>query len=253
MNRAIKQPSWRSSALWLPWILSNVILAFWLAWQSLALMDFHYSVWYDWLKIDQTIEKYGPQNRYKEAFETTTRQERERLFSEVVASIQHNGQGLADIRYHAPSGAVIDTLFTPDEVGHLEDVGALITRFDQVALLSVVIWLIFLVLLANQRLLAPSWQRIHLVAIASLALAILSVFVIGPKNVFYWLHTVIFPPEHPWFFYYQDSLMATFMKAPDIFGAISVELLLAAIVFYWVVRRIFLRLTAWLLPFFGGD
>lgn len=248
--RGMLNHSWRSSALWLPWVLSNVVLAAWLAWQSLAFINFHYGVWYDWLSIDQTIEKYGPQNRYKKDFTSTTRQERERLFAEVVTSIQNSGKGLAAIRYHAPSGAVIDTLFTADEVGHLEDVGKLVARFDQAAFVCAVTWLTFLGLLVSRRLSIPSWKRIHSVAVGFLVLLIALIFIIGPKAVFYWLHSVVFPPDHPWFFYYQDSLMATFMKAPDIFGAISVEWFVVAIFFYWALRRVFLRMNVWLVRVF---
>src|SRR5690625_5358126 len=59
------------------------------------------------------------------------------------------------------------------------------------------------------------------IAIAALAALIL---LIGPVRVFYALHDYIFPDDNPWFFYYQDSLMTTLMKAPDLFGLIAVFL-----------------------------
>jgi hypothetical protein len=43
------------------------------------------------------------------------------------------------------------------------------------------------------------------------------------------LHTVVFPADHQWFFYYKDSLMASLMKAPDIFAAIAAQLLVVAL------------------------
>jgi hypothetical protein len=50
--------------------------------------------------------------------------------------------------------------------------------------------------------------------------------------VFYALHDWIFPPDRPWFFYYQDSLLTTMMKAPDLFGAIAAEILAVALLLY---------------------
>jgi hypothetical protein len=35
----------------------------------------------------------------------------------------------------------------------------------------------------------------------------------------------VFPEGHQWFFYYQDSLMSTLMKAPYLFGYIALALL----------------------------
>jgi hypothetical protein len=66
----------------------------------------------------------------------------------------------------------------------------------------------------------------------TIAALIAAVLIIGSKKVFYYLHTWIFPPEHPWFFYYQDSLMTTLMKAPDLFGLIA-ALLLALWLLLW--------------------
>ncbi|MCA1791191.1 MAG: hypothetical protein LC667_15470, partial [Thioalkalivibrio sp.] len=54
----------------------------------------------------------------------------------------------------------------------------------------------------------------------------------GPQEVFDGLHEWIFASGHTWFFYYEDSLMTTVMKAPDIFAAIvSTWLVLHLILF----------------------
>ncbi len=69
-----------------------------------------------------------------------------------------------------------------------------------------------------------------LVAVMILCLLVVAVlFLWSFTSVFYYLHTVIFPADHQWFFYYQDSLMATIMKAPDIFSAIAAQLLAVAL------------------------
>src|SRR5690606_5060552 len=60
----------------------------------------------------------------------------------------------------------------------------------------------------------------------------LVIFITGPTKVFYWLHEQIFPDEHEWFFYYQDSLMTTLMKAPDLFGFIAVILVILMMVLW---------------------
>ncbi|MFN2223885.1 MAG: DUF1461 domain-containing protein, partial [Candidatus Promineifilaceae bacterium] len=39
----------------------------------------------------------------------------------------------------------------------------------------------------------------------------------------------ICPPGHQWFFYYQDSLMTTMMKAPVLFAGIAAEWLVLTI------------------------
>jgi hypothetical protein len=58
------------------------------------------------------------------------------------------------------------------------------------------------------------------------------VLAIGPRRVFYRMHEWVFPPENPWFFYYQDSLMSTMMKAPHLFGAIAPVLLALGLLLY---------------------
>ena len=46
------------------------------------------------------------------------------------------------------------------------------------------------------------------------------------------MHEMVFPDDHQWFFYYQDSLMTTLMKAPDIFFAIGAVWAILASVIY---------------------
>jgi len=60
------------------------------------------------------------------------------------------------------------------------------------------------------------------------------VMALGPKAVFYWAHTKIFPAGHQWFFYYEESLMTTLMKAPDIFAFIAL-LLVAVLIALWLL------------------
>lgn len=66
------------------------------------------------------------------------------------------------------------------------------------------------------------------------ALTTITLILFGPTKMFYWLHTKIFPHNHQWFFYYQESLMTTLMKAPDLFGFIAT---------IWAVTAILLFIT----------
>jgi uncharacterized membrane protein len=58
---------------------------------------------------------------------------------------------------------------------------------------------------------------------------------VGFREVFYAFHEAIFPPDHQWFFYYQDSLMSTMMKAPFLFGYIAAALVALALVYLWAL------------------
>ncbi len=55
---------------------------------------------------------------------------------------------------------------------------------------------------------------------------------IGPTKVFYWGHEVVFPENNQWFFYYEDSLMSTMMKAPALFGPIAGQLLFCTLILW---------------------
>ncbi|MDZ7747429.1 MAG: hypothetical protein U5K43_00040 [Halofilum sp. (in: g-proteobacteria)] len=73
-------------------------------------------------------------------------------------------------------------------------------------------------------------------------------FAVGPVDLFYWLHEQVFPPDHQWFFHYQESLMSMMMRAPDLFGAIAVLWLALTLVvgatIAWGIGRILQRRAA---------
>ena len=58
------------------------------------------------------------------------------------------------------------------------------------------------------------------------------VFLVGPTKIFYLGHELVFPDNHQWFFYYQESLMSTIMKAPALFGPIAFQLLLLTLLLW---------------------
>lgn len=220
--------------------LSLLIVAFWLAWQLLVPVDFGYRAAYSLLAIDQHVEKYGPQNRYKQDFAKTTAAEQQRLFGAIVHEIQHGGSGLRRINYTTTDGRRYSLLREAEAV-HLQDVANLITLFDHVAWVALAVLATTIVLMKRAAQPAPSVLRMLSGLGMLVGLCGLILLVIGPTQTFYWLHTQIFPADHEWFFYYQDSLMTTLMKAPDLFGFIAgLWVVLALVVLalaYWGITR----------------
>ena len=216
------------------WLLlpAAALAALWLAWRCLAAVDFVFPALYEALDIHGHIEHFAPQNRYKAGFETTTREERLRLFGAIVDAIHASGRGLAELEYRDPGGRSIDRLLREPEVVHLQDVANLVDRIAPVGWLAVAWAGIHLLLIRLLGWRVPPLGRLLGASLAATAAGVLLVFVIGAKQVFYWLHDLVFPPENPWFFYYQDSLMSTMMKAPDLFGAIAAVLLLLGLAIY---------------------
>jgi len=228
------------------WLLlpAAALAALWLAWRGLALVDFGYPVLYDAMDVHGHIETFAPQNRHKADFGLTTREERIRLFGEIVDAIHASGAGLAELEYRAPDGRVIDTLLREPEVGHLQDVANLVDRIAPIGWLAVA-WTTTHLLLIQ----LFGWRMALLVRLLGASMLAVAagagvVLLIGAKRVFYWLHDLVFPPDHPWFFYYQDSLMSTMMKAPDLFGAIAVILLLLGLLLYTGVLLLARRLSS---------
>lgn len=221
----------RPSVYWTGYGLLSIPTSLLLSWWLLAQLNFLYPVWYQVLAIDRHVAVFAPQNRYREHFERTDRQEHLRLFGELNRAIHDRGRGLAELRYHDPDGRLLGRFLTDPERRHLEDVSGLLQRTLPVGWLAAGLWL-----LASGGLYRRSWRPppvrrflggmlIGLVVLGGV------VALIGPVKLFYAWHEWVFPPENPWFFYYQESLMTTMLKAPDLFIAIGAVWLLAA----WVL------------------
>lgn len=217
-----------SVSLWLVFITCLVVSSLYLSFRLLALVDYGYPLWYEVMDVEQTIATYGPQNHNKQNFQHTDKRERLRLFSAINHSVLHGGSGLAEIRYRDREGHTVDSLLTEAEILHLQDVSDLISRLNHGALLCFALLLVSGSLLWGTR--APQLTtRQKAYSATGLALsAALPLLLWGPQQVFYQLHIWIFPADHPWFFYYQDSLMSTLMQAPNLFAYIAVVLLLVA-------------------------
>lgn len=235
----------RGRLRWLCLTFISFCLAIGISWIVLTPLNFGYQQLYSAINIDQHIATYAPKNIHKKDFQQTDEQERFRLFADIVTAIHQQGEGLAGLAYHTPQGQRIDSLLTHDEVVHLEDVAILIDRMRFLLLVLSVIFVGLLIWMYRSRQTMPSFRSILLSAIIALLAMTAIILLIGPHKVFYQLHIWAFPAEHKWFFFYEESLMSTMMKAPDLFAYIAILLVLLAlpifIVMMWLIQRVLLR------------
>ena len=222
-----------------------LVLSFGMSWLMLMPTDFAFKWLYGLIEIDQHIATFGPQNTLKHGFELTTDTERFRLFSEIVTAIHQQGAGLEGLIYHDAKGAEIATMLTRDEVIHLQDVAILIDRMKVLLIVTAMLFTALLAWLYLRLKSLPSFRSMLLTALLFLGAIIIIVLAIGPHKVFYTLHVWVFPEEHKWFFYYQESLMSTLMKAPDLFAYIAILLVALAVpifaVVMWLLQRVLLN------------
>lgn len=217
---------WAKKVLfWPAFLLGHLLAVSLLAWHLLAQVNFVYPLGYRLLNIEQHIQEFGPSNRYKQDFAQTTPAEHLDLFAQITRAVQNHGQGLAEISYRLPDGTTT-LLMRNAEVIHLQDVANLIDVFYGAGIIGALIWMVLLGIAFKKQFSLPPLKKILLGFLTSIIGITLVIFITGPTKVFYWLHEQIFPDEHEWFFYYQDSLMTTLMKAPDLFGFIAVILVI---------------------------
>ena len=244
----IQKSQWQQRATLWGFNISAWLLCLVLAWQCLSQQHFLYGLWYQWLGIGDTISTYAPHNRHQRGhFVYTTADEHKRLFAELVASINQQGKGLSDLHFQLPAQLLKEhpvlmsleyRLLTPQEVVHLQDVSRLVSGLKTLGLTACVMAIALLLLIYHRCWQLPSiasaLRQQGVVAIAALIMIVL----VGPRQVFYWLHEQIFPADHPWFFYYEDSLMTTLMQAPNIFAPITILWLLLSWLLWYVLNRL---------------
>jgi hypothetical protein len=215
-------------------LLLGFILALYTSWMVSASLGYGYSYWYGFYDSKQHIAQYAPQNKYRQGFEATSVVEHKQLFQKIVDSIHDDGAGLQAIHYGYEGKDV--PLLHHAEVVHLQDVANLINSLHQ---LIIYIAAIFIALYISQirsfkRYGNLTSRRGQLLICAMVAgMILLGFLVFGAKDIFYQMHILIFPADHQWFFYYQDSLMSTMMKAPDLFAGIAVQILLLGGLFFF--------------------
>ncbi|OUS30380.1 hypothetical protein A9Q98_05155 [Thalassotalea sp. 42_200_T64] len=211
-----------------------------LSWQVNKSVNFTYPFWYQVLDISSHIDKYAPQNKYqKQDFVNTDASQHQQLFAEVVVAINNHGEGLAEMEYNLAN--VDKKLFTDSEVVHLQDVSNLVDKLTWFWLINLIPLTSLLLLYRSKKISMPERKlKIYALIISTSAL-VLGFSVFGFRKIFYYLHTVVFPDNHQWFFYYQESLMSTFMKAPDLFAAIAINLIVVALsmgipLYYYIAK-----------------
>lgn len=222
----------KSSFIRFVWVWLTFLLSLWLSWHLLAQTNFFYGVWHDHGGIGENIDQYGPKNKFKTGFADTSRDQRLELFAQIVDAIQNRGQGLEQIEY-AYQGQSIQLLRAP-EIVHLQDVANLITTLNYSAIGMMLIWIVIR-FCQSQSLRTLTPRKISLSLGGGLLFFAIILMLFGPTATFYQLHIWIFPAQHQWFFFYEESLMSTMMKAPDLFGYIAVLLLGLSLILFTVI------------------
>ncbi len=220
-------------------IICSFTAALFLAWKLLQPFDYGYGFFYKQLNIADHIATFAPQNRQgKTGFEHTTEEARHRLFGEICVAINNDGRGLRELNYLASANARPQILLTDAEAVHLEDVSRLVNFMMPIGWGALALWIILLIVARQAKWPLPTlgYSLMTLIIIAVLLMVIM--VIIGPHEIFKAFHELVFPDDHQWFFYYQDSLMTTLMKAPDIFFAIAALWAAVATVVYLVLAAI---------------
>lgn len=215
----------------------SFLTALFIAWKLLQPLNYGYSLFYQWLDINTHIQTYATQNRQgKNGFEQTSEADHHQLFADISQAINSSGEGLRELSYRADGETRI--LLTDAEATHLEDVAALVDIMMPVGWTILGLWLVLIIAARFREMPLPTLGNSLMTLIIVALVLLVAVFAIGPHNIFRAFHELVFPPENQWFFYYQDSLMTTLMKAPDIFFAITVLWALIAMVCYLIQAAI---------------
>lgn len=203
------------------------------SWHVLAQFHFAYPSGYQLLNLDKHISDYAPLNRYKKEFELTSSEEHWRLFGEISDAVQSSGKGLGNISYQLQNGQPTP-LMHEAEIVHLQDVANLIDIFYVTGIACLIAWLGLIAIAYWKKITPPAAKRVLAGFLIAALLITTAILLIGPTAVFYWLHVQVFPDGHQWFFYYEESLMTTLMKAPDIFAFIAL-LLVTLLISLWCI------------------
>jgi len=225
-------------------ITAALLGALFLAWRLVASVDYLYPALYQPAGIGAHIDRFAPENRYRNGFGETDRDERQRLFAAIGRAIRDHGRGLESLSYHDPAGKRLGSLLRPPEIVHLRDVARLVGGLEVAGVAALLVLALQIAVLRRRRRRLPPARRMLLMTGAGFLLTVVAVLLIGAKRVFYSLHDLIFPAEHQWFFFYQDSLMSTMMKAPDFFAYVAAALAVFAIGLLWLILLAASRYTS---------
>lgn len=224
-----------ATLVWFAYAVISVLLAVLSSWALYSKANYGYPFWYEQLAIGDHIQQYGPQNRFKSGLELLPPEQHWRAFEQIRDAVHDHGEGLATILYQPP-GQSPRTLLHAAEVQHLEDVARLIDHGRLLFWVLLALWLP--VAVTAHRLGRPSVRARLAVTVIATGAVLAWLGIAGPTDVFYQFHLWLFPADHQWFFYWQESLMSTLMKAPVLFGGIAAAIALGALLllpaFYWL-------------------
>lgn len=206
-------------------LLSCLSVSWWLN----AQWHYGYTQFYEAYSIGEHIDKFAPQNQYVLGLDTLSKAEHVSLFNQISEAVHNHGKGLADISFIVQSSE--KKLLHWAEVVHLQDVANLIDKLTTASIVIIVLTALFLAYLFQHKQ-KPKF-KMQLLCLSSLLTFITAfVFIVGPQKIFYQMHIWIFPKGHQWFFYYQESLMSTLMKAPDLFGGIAAAIAVGGLILF---------------------
>lgn len=215
---------------------SGLLVSLALGWVLLSAVNYSYPIWHDHARIGWAIDKYGGINQYKTGFDLTTREQRIELFAGISHAINDGGEGLEDLEYKVP-GHPTQKLLREAEIIHLQDVANLVTVGRYISIGAILVWLcVWMYFFKSQRN-VPSLKLQMVVMGIFVGATGLLVTIVGATDVFYKLHEWVFPDNHEWFFYYQDSLMSTMMYAPHLFGWIAIEWVVLSMVLLAILQK----------------
>lgn len=222
--------------------MTSLLFALTLSWLVLASQNFMYPTWHDVGGIGEGIDRYGPKNKYKTGFGDTNKAQRVALFEQINRAVHRSGKGLAEIEYQTPSSRGPQKLLRIPEIVHLKDVAILIDTLKWAVVVNTLLLfvILFFVFRLRRPILKLSAMCLGVGAVVVFGGAL--VFSIGPEKVFNQLHIWVFPKDHQWFFYYQDSLMSTLMMAPTLFGWIAGAILTLALLFWGAIVAIVVKI-----------
>ena len=220
------------------------------SWYIWSQNNFSFGHLYEYNEIKEHIEKYAPQNRNRDNFEATTKDERVRIFGEIVKAINNNGFGLDKIVYKTDGEKIIDKFLTRPEIEHLQDVSILIKNMKKTSIymMAVFFGLILFFWIYKVRKGKYFWKPFSVLAAFFsmtflLVICCAAVLAIGPQNIFYIFHELFFADKGQWYFYFQDSLMTTLMPEP-IFGSIAVLLATTAFLLWIALSHLIIKILS---------
>ncbi|EKF73584.1 hypothetical protein A11A3_12690 [Alcanivorax hongdengensis A-11-3] len=218
MGKMAAKSQFSSTLLWFFYGLCSLLLAICVTWGLYSQINYGFPFWYKQLHINEHIHQYAPKNRHKHGFAQLPPEQHMQAFEQITRAVHHGGEGLEAITYQAP-GWPPQRLLDRAEVQHLQDVAHFIDLGRWLMLGLAILWLPLAWLCIRRGLPFMRYRLLFTVFVAGAVIAWFAVA--GPTAVFYQFHIWLFPAGHQWFFYWQDSLMSTLMKAPDLFGGIA--------------------------------